>query len=44
MGTVFVKVVMLLLKEEKEVYKKPKSKIKKVYFFPIARKLKYAKY
>ena len=44
MGTVFVKVVMLLLKEEKEVYKKPKSKIKKVYFFPIVRKLKYAKY
>ena len=30
MGTVFVKVVLLLLlKEEKEVYKKPKSEIKK---------------
>ena len=31
----FVKVVLSLLeKEEKEVYKKPKSKIKKGYFFP----------
>ena len=30
----FVKVVLSLLeKEEKEVYKKPKSKIKKGYFF-----------
>ena len=44
MGTVFVKVVMLLLKEEKVVYKKPKYEIKKWYFFPIVRKLKYAKY
>ena len=35
MGTVFVKVVLPLLeKEEKEVYKKPKSEIKKGYFFP----------
>ena len=35
MGTVFVKVVMSLLqKEENEVYKRPKSGIKKGYFFP----------
>ena len=35
MGTVFVKVVKSLLeKEENEVYKKPKSEIKKGYFFP----------
>ena len=39
MGTAFVKVAMLLLKEEKNVYKKPKYEIKKEYFFPI-----YAKY
>ena len=44
MGTVFVKVAMLLLKEENDVYKKPKYEIKKGYFFPIVRKLKYAKY
>ena len=35
MGAIFVKVVLSLLeKEEKEVYKKPKSEIKKGYFFP----------
>ena len=35
MGTVFVKVVLSLLeKEENEVYKKPKSEIKKGYFLP----------
>ena len=44
MGTAFVKAAMLLLKEEKVVYKKPKYEIKKGYFFPIVRKLKYAKY
>ena len=42
MGTAFVKVAMLLLKEENDVYKKPKYEIKKVYFFHIVRKLKYA--
>ena len=44
MGTAFVKVAMLLLKEEKDVYKKPKYEIKKANFFPIVTKLKYAKY
>ena len=44
MGTAFVKVAMLLLKEEKVVYKKPKYEIKKGYFFPIVRKSKYEKY
>ena len=44
MGTAFVKVAMLLLKEEKDVYKKLKYEIKKGYFFPIVMKLKYAKF
>ena len=44
MGTAFVKVAILLLKEEKDVYKKPKYEIKKGYLFPIVRKLKYAEY
>ena len=44
MRIAFVKVAILLLKEEKVVYKKPKYEIKKGYFFPIVRKLKYAKY
>ena len=43
MWTAFVKVAMLLLKEKKDVNKKPKYEIKKGYFFPIVRKLKYAK-
>lgn len=42
MWTAFVKVA-ILLKEEKDVYRKPKYEIKKGYFFPIVRKLKYAK-
>ena len=44
MRIAFVKAAILLLKEENVVYKKPKYEIKKGYFFPIVRKLKYAKY
>ena len=44
MWTAFVKVALLLLKEEKDVYRKPKFEIKEWCFFPIVRKLKYAKY
>ena len=44
MRIAFVKAAILLLKEEKVVYKKPKYEIKKGYFFPIVRKSKYAKY